>query len=62
MRLAEVCEATNTPFPQFSSDEVVNYQVTEALVVRRRHEKAKLEQEAQRKQKMDEWKKGRPGS
>jgi hypothetical protein len=46
MRLLSVCAKSNRPLPQFSPDDVVDYQVMEALVLRAEYEEGESEDES----------------
>lgn len=63
IRIAQVSEEARQPLPVFDDeDDVMNYMVTEAVVIE--YGRYKLEQEKQRaaKQEQDEWKQRPVGS
>lgn len=51
-RLYLVHREAGKPLPSFSDDDVIDFQITEALVVRAAHERG----EAQKKQEREAWK------
>ena len=58
MRLLRVCDEAHRPLPQFSPDDVVDFQVAEAILARRQAEQEKAEKERER----EEWRKGHKGA
>jgi hypothetical protein len=58
LRLVRVCKEAGKPFPRFSDDDVLDYMVTEAIVVKHWDEQRK----EHKRQEMREWKKRKVGS
>lgn len=44
--------------PQFSTDDVTDYMVREAIVAKAQHERKQQEAEEKKRHKRDEWRKG----
>jgi hypothetical protein len=62
IRIARVSKEAGRPLPRFSDDDVIDYQVAEAVTMRRLQSDAEIQREAAEKRKLDEWRKGKPGS
>ncbi len=56
-RLYWVCKEAGRPLPAFSEDDVLDFQVTEAVILKSMEEQAKQKKEAERAS----WRKGHKG-
>ncbi len=57
MRMWQVCKEAGRPFPTMDSDDVIDFQIIEAIAIK----VAKEEEKAAKKAKAAEWKKDREG-
>ena len=58
MRLMRVAKEAGRNPPAFSDDEVVDYLVTEAVMIAARTDENTIREEAEKKAKREKWKKG----
>lgn len=57
-RLMGVCKASNRPLPRFSSDDVLDFKVAEAIVAKFSQEETEARKAAELEQKRKEFKEG----
>lgn len=62
IRIARVSEEARQPLPVFDEeDDVMNYMVTEAVVIEYGRYRLQQEKSSAEKQQQEEWKRGKPG-
>lgn len=62
LRVYAGSKESGKPMPRFSDDDVIDFMVTEAVILRSLEHQEEMREAAEKKQRMAEWKRGAPGS